>query len=200
MACYYLGNFWYAFRQYQEAQSCWEASVQQADTNAICHRNLGLFYFNKANKKELARRHMEMAFKLDNNDARLLMELDQLYKKLNVPLAERLQLLESNLTLTESRDDLYLERISLYNLKGEHKKALELIQQRQFHPWEGGEGKVPAQYLIANVEIAKQCINKGDYLKAMNHLENAKIYPHNLGEGKLFGTQENDINYSYNFV
>lgn len=195
MASYYLGNFWYAFRQYQDAQICWETSVQQVDSNAICHRNLGLLYFNKANKKELARKHMEIAFKLDRDDARLLMELDQLYKKLNVPLDERLQLLENNLALTESRDDLYLERISLYNLKGNHQKALELIQKRQFHPWEGGEGKVPAQYIIANVEIAKQFINEGEYLKAMEHLENAQIYPHNLGEGKLFGTQENDINY-----
>jgi hypothetical protein len=56
---------------------------------------------------------------------------------------DRLKVLEENLESTLSRDDLYLERASLYNFKGEHETALELINQRQFHPWEGGEGKVP---------------------------------------------------------
>lgn len=195
MATYYLGNYWYAFRQYSDAQNCWESSVKNNPSNAICLRNLALLNFNKLDKKEVARTYLEQAFKLDPNDSRLLMELDQLYKKLNVGIDERLDLLESNLSLTNSRDDLYLERVTLYNFKGNNEKALELIQKRQFHPWEGGEGKVPAQYIIANVEYAKQLISKGEFKKAIEHLESAKEYPHNLGEGKLFGTQENDIDY-----
>lgn len=195
MAPYYLGNFWYASKQYQDAQECWEASVKLDDTNEICHRNLALLYYNKTYQKDLARKHLEKAFTLDGEDARLLMELDQLYKKLSVPIAERLRLLEENLALIESRDDLYLERISLYNFMGQYEKALSLIEQRKFHPWEGGEGKVPFQYITANVELAKQYLTKEEYHKAIKYLEAAKIYPHNLGEGKLLGTQENDLDY-----
>ena len=194
-ALYYLGNYWYAAKQYEDAQSCWEASIKLDDTNAICHRNLALLYFNKTGDKNLAKEHLEKAFNLDYTDARLLMELDQLYKKLNLPFDIRLELLEANIELTESRDDLFLEYIALHNFKGEHQKALELIQKRTFHPWEGGEGKVPFQYVTANIEVAKQYIEDGQLTQAISHLEQAKSYPPNLGEGKLYGTQENDIDY-----
>jgi tetratricopeptide (TPR) repeat protein len=194
-ALYYLGNFWYASRQYGEAQECWEKSVKLDDSFAIVHRNLALLYFNKSNKKDLARTHLEKAFSLDGTDARLLMELDQLYKKINISPDERLGLLEKHIGLTTSRDDLYLERIAIYNVKGDFKKAKELIMSRQFHPWEGGEGKVPFQYLTSHIELAKKHINLKDFEAAILLLEQSKIYPHNLGEGKLHGTVENDIDY-----
>ncbi|GAB7258045.1 DUF5107 domain-containing protein [Polaribacter sp. OB-PA-B3] len=194
-AFYYVGNFWYANRQYVEAQECWETSVKLDDRFAIIHRNLALLYYNKTNQKELAVQHLEKAFQLDNTDARLLMELDQLYKKINVSTDKRLSLLEQYLDLTNSRDDLYLERISLYNLKGDFEKAKELIENRQFHPWEGGEGKVPFQYLTCYTELAKKNINAKNFEYAIELLIAAKTYPHNLGEGKLHGTVENDIDY-----
>ncbi|PQJ68667.1 DUF5107 domain-containing protein [Polaribacter butkevichii] len=194
-AHYYLGNFWYANRQYKEAQNAWEKSLDLDDTFAITHRNLSLLYFNKTEQKELARTHLEKAFSLDNTDARLLMELDQFYKKVNVSAVKRLELLEKYIDLTNSRDDLYLERVALYNTKGDFEKSAELMANRQFHPWEGGEGKVPFQYLTSQVELAKKHINLYNFEKAILCLEQAKIYPHNLGEGKLDGTQENDIDY-----
>ncbi|TRX54768.1 DUF5107 domain-containing protein [Fulvivirga sp. M361] len=194
-ARYYLGNFWYASKQYSEAQQCWEASVKLDDSNAICHRNLALLYFNKTKQKDLARQHLEHAFSLDPTDARLLMELDQLYKKINVAIDQRLELLEDHVKLTNSRDDLYLERVALYNFKGDFKEALSLLQQRQFHPWEGGEGKVPFQYITVNVELAKHYLCTEQYDKAIEHLHAMQAYPHNLGEGKLFGAQENDVHY-----
>jgi tetratricopeptide (TPR) repeat protein len=157
-AYYYLGNFWYASRQYQSAQECWEQSRNIDGQFPIVHRNLALAYYNKAERKLEAKIELEKAFELARNNARVLMELDQLYKKLNEPVDARLTLLEDNLKLVLLRDDLYLERIALYNMKGDHKKTLELIMDRKFHPWEGGEGKVPGQYLISHVELAKQHI------------------------------------------
>jgi tetratricopeptide (TPR) repeat protein len=194
-AFYYLGNFWYANRQYKEAQECWETSVRLDDSFAITHRNLALLYYNKTNQKEVAVTHLEKAFELDSTDARLLMELDQLYKKINIPVEKRLNLLEKYIGLTNSRDDLYLERIALYNLTGDFEKAKELIENRQFHPWEGGEGKVPFQYLTCYTELAKKYINLKNFKEAIELLKQAKTYPHNLGEGKLAGTVENDIDY-----
>ena len=194
-APYYLGNFWYAARQYEAAQSCWEASVKLDDTNAIVHRNLALLYFNKTHQKERARKQLERAFTLDPTDARLLMELDQLYKKLNVPVDERWTLLEDNRQLTDSRDDVYLEWVTLHNFKDDFEKALPLMQQRKFHPWEGGEGKVPFQYITVRVELAKVALRAEAYDQAIEHLHAGQQYPHNLGEGKLFGAQENDIHY-----
>lgn len=192
---YYLGNFWYASRQYEEAKQCWETSAELDPEFGITCRNLALLYFNKEKNEDLALQMMEKAYALDHGDARLLMELSRLYKKMRFPAEKRLKLLEDNLGLTLSRDDLYLDRAELYNLLGDNDRALDLIMQRTFHPWEGGEGKVPFQYLTARIEIAKKHIESEGYGEALRHLEAARSYPENLGEGKLFGARENDILY-----
>ncbi|MBS2210699.1 DUF5107 domain-containing protein [Carboxylicivirga mesophila] len=194
-AYYYMGNYWYAGRQYNEAIQCWEKSRSLDATFPTVHRNLALAYFNKQNNSQQALDSLDKAFELDTSDARVFMELDQLCKKLNLSPEERLQKLEAYPQLVLERDDLYLERATLYNLLGEHHKTLELISSRQFHPWEGGEGKVTGQFVMSHIEIAKEEISKGNASEAIRHLEAARIYPFNLGEGKLPGTQENDIDY-----
>ncbi len=194
-ASYYLGNFWYDKRQYQNALNCWEQSVSLDPSFPTSHRNLSLAYYNKLNDPERALVSLEKAFSLDTTDARVFMELDQLYKKLNKAPQNRLSFLETHLTLTESRDDLYLERITLLNQIGEYNKAKELLAAHRFHPWEGGEGKVVNQYLICHIELAKHAIEKRDYQGAIVWLNHAQFYPDNLGEGKLTGAQENDIFY-----
>ena len=194
-AWYYLGNFWYGSRQYTEATQCWEKSRELDDTYPTVHRNLALAYYNKQEDAQAARVSLEKAFELDTTDSRVLMELDQLYKKLGVSTQERLALLEKHPDEVNFRDDLYLERATLFNLLGEEAKALDLIMKRQFHPWEGGEGKVTGQYLYSHIELAKKAIAANNYQEAIDHLTACFEYPHNLGEGKLFGAQENDVNY-----
>jgi tetratricopeptide (TPR) repeat protein len=194
-AYYYLGNFWYDKRQYNAAIECWEQSVRIDDNFPTARRNLSLAYYNKLNKPEQALASLEKAFALDTSDARVLMELDQLYKKLNTPLQQRLSFLEKHLPLVNFRDDLYLERVTLYNQLGEYQTARDLIATYKFHPWEGGEGKVVGQYLIAHIELAKDAIEAGESEKALQLLHDAQHYPENLGEGKLYGAQENDIRY-----
>ena len=56
-------------------------------------------------------------------------------------------------------------------------------------------GKVPAQYQLARVELVKQLLSEGKYQDALNLIEECFVYPHNFGEGKLYGAQENDLNY-----
>jgi tetratricopeptide (TPR) repeat protein len=194
-APYYLGSLWYDKRQYNEAIAHWELSAQRDDQFPTVFRNLGIAYFNKQQDASKALSCYEKAFALGTNDARVLMELDQLYKRLNKDVAERLQFLEKHLRVVEQRDDLYLERASLYNFGGQYEKAFQQIMDRKFHPWEGGEGKVSAQYVFSLTEMAKQCIQEKDYTKAIDLLQQAQVYPHNLGEGKLFGARENDIFY-----
>ena len=194
-APYYLGNLWYDKRQYQEALICWEKSAKIDDQFPTVHRNLGIAYFNKFNDQLAAVVEFEKAFALDNSDARVLMELDQLYKRLNRTPAQRLQFLENHLNTTVQRDDLYLERVYIYNVLGNHQKAYNLLSTRQFHPWEGGEGKVSGQYLYALIALAKENMVNGDDEQAISLLEQAQIFPHHLGEGKLYGAAENDIFY-----
>jgi len=194
-AFYLLGNFFYANRCYEDAVKYWESGQIIKHGHAGIARNLALAYFNKLGKNEEALKQMEQAFALDSTDARLLMELDQLYKRLNRSYQQRLQLLELHLPLVNYRDDLFLERISLYNFLGKYEKALQLIEARTFHPWEGGEGKVISQYVMSQVQLGKQALFEKDFEKAITRFKAAQTYPENLGEGKLSGARENDIFY-----
>lgn len=194
-ANYLLGNIWYDKRQYDEAISAWEKSAAQDSSFPTVLRNLALAYFNKLGRTNDALDMMEKAFALNTDDARMLMELDQLYKRMNREHKFRLELLEKYLEVVSKRDDLYLEYITLLNQCGEYEKVLKCIESRRFHPWEGGEGKVPAQYQTAHLQLAKQFMKDEEYNKAMEHIDACFEYPENLGEGKLHGAQENDFNY-----
>ena len=192
---YYLGCLWYDKRQYSKAMECWERSAAEDGSFPTVHRNLALAYYNKAERPQDALRELERAYALDTKDARVLMELDQLYKKLGRGTPERLSVLEEHLDVVSARDDLYLEYITLHNAAGRYEQALEMLLGRQFHPWEGGEGKVPAQYRLSLTELAKRALRQGDAAGAREYLRRATVYPHSLGEGKLAGAQENDIYY-----
>jgi tetratricopeptide (TPR) repeat protein len=194
-AHYYLGNYWYANRQHQQAITQWERSLSLDEQFPTVHRNLALAYHNKMGDATKALIELEKAFALNTKDGRVLMELDQLHKKLNTSPWQRLKLLEKHITLTEDRDDLYLERVTLYNQTGQYETAKALLAQRNFHPWEGGEGKVTSQFVFCHVALAKKYLFEEHYRKALHFLEQAEHYPQNLGEGKLYGTRENDIFY-----
>jgi tetratricopeptide (TPR) repeat protein len=198
-APYFLGNFWYAARQYDEAIACWEQSAALGTGEKFFAptvlRNLALAYYNKRNEKAKAQQFLEKAFALDTTDARILMELDLLYKKTGRPHRERLDFLEKYPALLDERDDLCIERITLYNQLGEYETARQLIASRRFHPWEGGEGKVTGQYVLCRVELAKQAIAERQYETALQLLNETDVYPHNLGEGKLINAEENDVHY-----
>ena len=195
MGYYYLGNLWYDKKQYEQAVRCWEESRRLNAAFPTVHRNLSLAYYNKHAKPQEAREELETAFSLNPNDSRVFMELDQLYKKLGISPKERLEHFKAHLKVVDVRDDLTLEYITLLNLTGAHEEALALLEKRQFHPWEGGEGKVPAQFILSLTELAKKEIKNGRYQQAAELLERATAYPHNLGEGKLAGAQENNIYY-----
>jgi tetratricopeptide (TPR) repeat protein len=194
-APYYLGNFWYAHRQYDQAIEMWERARMADPDYATPYRNLGLAAMNKQGDPESAVALYERAFALDKSDARVLFELDQLYKKTGKAPGERLAFLEEHLELVDQRDDLTVERVALLNQAGQHEAALAILLGRTFHPWEGGEGKVIGQYTLSLVEIAKKRLGEGRFEEAVDCLERACVYPDNLGEGKLALTPENHIDY-----
>ena len=195
-APYYLGCLYYAARQYDLAIDNWECSAQLDPAFPTVWRNLALARFNKQNRQQEALEYMERAFHLGENDERILMELDQLYKRLHHPHEERLAFLQQYPHLIERRDDLVLEEITLLNQTGRYAEAMQKLDAHTFHPWEGGEGKVPAQYQLSRLEIAKQLLQKDPKdACAKRLLEECLVYPHHLGEGKLYGAQDNDFLY-----
>jgi tetratricopeptide (TPR) repeat protein len=194
-AWYYLGNFWYGHRQYSEAIDAWERASQLDPTFPTVHRNLGLAYVNKLQDTQHALEAYETAFQCDPSDARVFFELDQLHKKMGYAPENRLKSLGAHLELVEQRDDLLIEYITLLNILGQHQAALGHLLSHNFHPWEGGEGKASGQYVKSLIGLARQAIENHDYPQAISFLERAKVYPHNLGEGKLIGAQDNHIHF-----
>ncbi len=193
---YYLGCLYYDKRQYDLAIDCWEQSAQLDPQFPTVWRNLALARFNKQHRQEEALEYMEKAFALDKTDARMLMELDQLYKRLHRPHQQRLDFLRKYPKLIAQRDDLVLEEATLLNQLGRYEEAKQVIDNRTFHPWEGGEGKVSSQYQLCRLEIAKQLLKTDpDDSRAKQLLEECMAFPPHLGEGKLYGSQDNDFLY-----
>ncbi len=204
-APYYLGCLYYDKRQYDLAVENWELSARLDPSFPTVWRNLALARFNKQNRREEACEYMEKAFGLGPTDARMLMELDQLYKRLQRPHAERLAFLRKYPELIAQRDDLVLEEITLLNQLGRYEEAMEKLDAHKFHPWEGGEGKVSGQYQFCRVELAKRLLSEkgkvngeqsaADLNEAVGLLNECLVFPPHLGEGKLSGAQDNDILY-----
>lgn len=194
-APYLLGNLFYDKRQYDLALSNWEKSASLDPSFPTVWRNLALIYYNKKHDAGRALEAMEKAFALDKSDSRVLMELMQLYKRVGKTAAERLAFLQRYPALTAERDDLLLEEITLLNLLGKHEEAMHKLDEHLFHPWEGGEGKVPEQYQLARTSLAQKAMSEGRWDDAVSLLEECLVYPPHLGEGKLLCAQEQDFFY-----
>lgn len=199
-AHYYLGNLYYDKKRAADAIHHWEQSVEIDNHFATVHRNLALAYYNKRNDATAACESLEKAFECNEADARVFYELDQLYKKVGVTAQERMAKLQQHMQLVHHRDDLYLEYVTLLNMLGQHEEALTALLERRFHPWEGGEGKVTGQYVLALFELGKQASQQGQFEEAVEFLKRAFQYPENLGEGKLEGAQENNVHYELGYT
>lgn len=194
-APYLLGNLFYDKRQYDLALSNWEGSASLDPSFPTVWRNLALIYYNKKHDAGRALEAMEKAFALDKSDSRVLMELMQLYKRVGKTAAERLAFLQRYPALIAERDDLLLEEITLLNLLGSHGEAMHKLDRHLFHPWEGGEGKVPEQYQLARTSLARKAMSEERWDDAVSLLEECLVYPPHLGEGKLLCAQEQDFFY-----
>jgi len=76
-----------------------------------------------------------------------------------------------------------VELAALYNQTGQPDQALALLQDRIFHPWEGGEGKVAEQYVQAHLARGRSALQAGNPEAALAEFSATLTYPENLGEG-----------------
>ncbi len=194
-ANYYLGNFYYDRKRYDEAIACWRTSVAADPMFSVPWRNLGIAEYNVRHDPEAALAAYAKAFEVNPADARLLYEFDHLKKRTRFKPEERLAALEARSDLIGQRDDLSAEHVALLNLAGRHEQALGILLDRRFNPWEGGEGLVSGQYVEAHTALGRRAIEAGDFTRAARHFQQARIYPENLGEGKHLLTLERQLDY-----
>ena len=194
-APYYLGNLLYDRRRHAEAIRLWEQSAKLDPNFSIVWRNLGIGYFNISKKPAKARDAYARAFEANPTDARLLFERDQLWKRLGEKPEKRLRELEKFTLLVAQRDDLSVELCALYNQTGQPTKALKLLAERKFQPWEGGEGGPFGQHVRSRLALGRAALAQNDLPGARSLFEHALAAPPNLGEAKHLLANQSDIHY-----
>lgn len=194
-AHYLLGNLLYDKRRHEEAIASWETAVQQNPAYPVVHRNLGIAYFHISSSPNKALQEFERAHEANPRDARVLYERDQLWKRVGENPERRMDELLRHACQVQLRDDLSLELATLYNQVGRPKDALDLLLNRRFQPWEGGEGLILAQYVRARLLIGHQALDKGDAADALQAFEAALAVPENLSEAKHLLANQSDIYY-----
>ena len=195
LAAYGLGNLFLDRRRHSDAISVWAPAAKAGSSIPQIHRNLAIAIWNHHRNGEAAAVHYQRARQLDPKDARLISESDQLAKKRNRPLPERLAFLEKHRTLVLQRDDATVELATLLNLTGKPSEALELLLSRRFHPWEGGEGAVLRQYTAARLQLGERALEIGDAETARQEFSLAMETPDRLGEAYHPLQAKADVNY-----
>jgi len=194
-APYYLGNLLYDRRRHQEAIRLWEHSARLDAGFSIVWRNLGIGYFNILNQPAKSRKAYDKAVRANPADARLLYERDQLWKRLGESPEKRLRELNRRMDLVGQRDDLSVELCALLNRIGQHARALELILNRQFQPWEGGEGAALGQHVRARLALGRAALDRSEFTSARAHFELALFSPRNLNEARHLLANQSDSHY-----
>ncbi len=193
-AHYFLGELLYDKKQYKAAIAHWENAVRLQPGLAPAHRNLSIAYYNHGNR-DLAAGEIAAACELEPENSRFLLEQEQLLRRLDRPIRERLSLLEARSELLPDRYALMLAYISLLNQAGKHEKALDLLMDYTFHVWEGGEGKVADEYKTALFALAERSLEEDRPEAAIGYAQRTITYPVNLGEGKLDNVPDNHAYY-----
>ncbi len=194
-AYYLLGNLLYDRRRHEEAIANWEKAAQRIPSFATVWRNLGIAYFNICRNEKKATEAFDRAIKANPQDARILYERDQLWKRMGVTPERRLKELLLYHPLIELRDDLSVELATLCNQAGQPDDALDLLLHRDFQPWEGGEGLALAQYVRARLLLGQRALDGGDFAGALAQFQSALTVPENLGEARHLLANQSDIYY-----
>ncbi len=181
-AAFGLGNYYFNLKRNEDAIDIWEKAAMSNCEYGTLYRNIGIAYWNTFEDGEKARKAFLKAIELAPDDMRIRYEFDQLRKKLNDSPADRLAGLLEIKNQIMSRDDFSVELAALYNFNGLYNEALSILQNRNFHPWEGGEGQVLKQYTHACLKLGELALKNGDTLRALEYFEKSISTPDNLGE------------------
>lgn len=192
-APFYLGHLLYDRRRHREAIARWKQAVRLGPGNEVAWRCLGIAYFNVMKKPAQASAAYERAIAAAPDDARLVFERDQLWKRLGISPARRLRVLALRPDLVARRDDLRLEFCALLNQNGRPEEAKELLSSRRFQPWEGGEGMALGQHTRTHLKLGRAALQRGDSDAALALFEAAAGAPENLGEARHLLANRSDI-------
>ena len=197
LAHWLIGCLLYNWRRHNEAVHHWQHAIELGDGDARVWRCLGMAHFNVHHDPQQADYAYEQAALAAPNDARICYERDQLWKRIGRSPLVRLKYLEDNIELVSERDDLTVEYCSLLTHAGNPNRAIHLLRERRFQPWEGGEGMVLGQWVRANLALGRSFLADNDPVRAETVLHDALQPPNNLSEARHLLTNASDAWYWY---
>ena len=78
---------------------------------------------------------------------------------------------------------MLVRRSLLLTQEGQYDRALALLMDHHFKPWEGGV-RVHEMYVLANFQKGRRALEDNQPAVAEAAFRKALEYPHNLGSGK----------------
>jgi len=181
-ALYYLGNALYDV-QPEQAVAHWERSAVLDPTFALAHRNLGWAYYRTQNDVPKAIVSYEKAIACNGEDARLFVEVDQLYQMANVNPAKRLEVLQKHHATVVKRNDSFICEITAMVLTGHYDEAIANLENHHFHVREGG-GEIHDVFVDAHLLRGIARLRDNQPQKALEDFLGAAEYPENLSVGR----------------
>ena len=179
-----LGHWLYANGRGADAIGLWRRSAQLDPGDPVVWRNLGVAAYNVDQNPEAALAAYDRATQVAPEDARLLFESDQLWKRVGRSVEDRLARLDQHRDLVGRRDDLCVEYAQLLVSAGRAAEAIEQLRGRRFQPWEGGEGQVLRCWERTSLAVAHDALLAGDASAAVTLLAAALEPPAWLGEAR----------------
>jgi tetratricopeptide (TPR) repeat protein len=179
---YYQGTLLTAKLRWREGLEYLRRATQSPNAAAVAHRNLGEIYWQKLADLPAAAAAYEKAVARDSADYTHYVALDTIYAALGQH-ARRQKLLASAPPAVRADFRVVLREATYWCDLGQFARALEILAQHTFHPWEGWSG-AHALYVRCLHTRAEQAMQQGRFEAAIADLETAKEFPENLGTGR----------------
>jgi Flp pilus assembly protein TadD len=180
-AQYLLGNFLFQYGRYDEAERLWLSAEASGFHYSVLYRNLGLYEWRVKHKLDEAATYYAKAVENAPGDFHLYVDLDAIYAQSGAT-QERERLFARAPAEVLDKDPARSRYIVLLIEQGQFEKALSLLSNHNFKPWELGED-VRAIFVFANIEGGRQALTANDLKRAQEYFSRAFEYPPNLGVG-----------------
>ncbi len=179
---YLLGNFYFEYGRYADANRLWQAAKDSGFAYSVLDRNLGVYAWKIDGNLAQAADLYQQAIRLAPHDFHLYADLDQILTAMGDTKARSAMFASAPEDVLE-QDPVRVRYILLLLQKGEPDRALGLMQGHNFRPWEGGQN-IHDLFAYACIEESRKELAQRRYATAEVNIERSLTYPENLGVGK----------------
>lgn len=184
LAKYLLGNFLFQYGRYAQAAALWRSAEGAGFHDAVLYRNLGIDAWRVNHNLDEGAAWFRKALDQAPHDYRLYVDLDDIYAQQGTgQMEERERLFKNAPADVLDHDSSRLRYALLLIEEGQFDKALTLLANHSFEPWEQGEDP-RSVFVLANLEKGRLALSVNDFKRAQESFERALEYPSNLGIGR----------------